>query len=314
MNDSNLLNHGGHKGSQSGRDRSVLRGLLCLPWLRNTLAALAIAAFPLAAGAQQANPQATAPKPPDEEQQKAQPWKEIPIPPLPAFHPQEPRRIALPNGMVVFLQEDHELPVIGGTAMIRGGAKLEPANKAGMLDIYGEAWRTGGTSKRTGDELDDFLEARAAKVETDAGAESTAVSFSCLKQDFSDVFAVFLEVLREPAFRDDKIALAKREMDTGISRRNENSADIAGRESVKLAYGRNNPYARTAEYATVAAVTRQDLLDFHRRFVHPNNVIFGVYGDFDGAQMEARLRQAFESWAKGPQAEEPKIEFTAFIL
>lgn len=289
-----LLNHRGYRGSQR-RDL----------WLAFSLVVMSA----LAAGAQQANPQATAPKPPEEAQQKARPWEQIPVPPLPAFHPQEPRRIELPNGMVIFLQEDHELPVIGGSMTIRGGAVLEPAEKTGMLDIYGEVWRTGGTSKRTGDELDDFLEARAAKVETDDGEDSTVISFNCLKQDFSDVFPVFLELLREPAFRDDKIALAQREMDTSIARRNENSADIAGREAVKLAYGRANPYARTAEYATVAAVTRQDLLAWHQRFVHPNNIILGVYGDFDAAQMEARLRQAFGSWERGPQAEPPKIAY-----
>ena len=301
-----LLNHRGHRGSQSGRDSLFFRGPLCP--LR--LVCFFVVFSAIAAAAQQANPQATAPETPAEEQQKAQPWKQIPIPALPAFHPQEPRRVELPNGMVIFLQEDHELPLIGGTATIRGGARLEPANKTGMLDIYGEVWRTGGTTKRTGDELDDFLEARAAKVETDDTEEATVVSFSCLKQDFADVFGVFVELLREPAFREDKITLSKREMDTGIARRNENPADIAGREAVKLAYGNDNPYARTAEYATVAAVTRQDLVDWHQRYVHPNNIIFGVYGDFDSAQMEARLREAFGAWPRGTPAEPPKIAFT----
>ena len=60
--------------------------------------------------------------------------------------------------MVIFLQEDHELPLIDGTARIRGGERRVPANKAGMMDIYGEAWRTGGTKTQTGDQLDDYLE------------------------------------------------------------------------------------------------------------------------------------------------------------
>jgi len=48
-------------------------------------------------------------------------WQQINVPPLPAFHPQVPKRIVLPNGMVVFLQEDHELPLIDGRARIRVG-------------------------------------------------------------------------------------------------------------------------------------------------------------------------------------------------
>src|SRR5689334_18878175 len=100
-------------------------------------------------------------------------WQQVPIPPLPAFHPQEPTRVELPNGMVIFLQPDHELPLISGTAIVRGGARAEPAAKTGMMDMYGEVWRTGGTPGRTGDQLDEFLENLAAKVETDDGVDST---------------------------------------------------------------------------------------------------------------------------------------------
>ena len=118
-------------------------------------------------------------------------WQQIPIPALPAFHPQEPKRIELPNGMVIFLQEDHELPIIDGVARIRGGSRSEPASKIGLLDIYGEVWRTGGTKTQTGDQLDDYLEIRAAKVETGDTVDSTTISWSCLKGDFDDVFKAF---------------------------------------------------------------------------------------------------------------------------
>ena len=233
-------------------------------------------------------------------------WKQVPIPPLPAFKPQQPKRIELPNGMVIFLQEDHELPLIDGTARIRGGSVNEPANKTGLIDIYGEVWRTGGTKSQTGDALDDFLEVRAAKVETGGGPDSTTISFDCLKGDLDDVFKAFLDVLRNPEFRADKIDIAQKEEQDGISRRNDDVGEIAQRESVKLAYGADNPYARMPEYATVAAITRQDLIDWHEKYVHPNNIILGITGDFDSAAMEARLRAAFESWPKGPEAAEER--------
>jgi zinc protease len=237
-------------------------------------------------------------------------WRKVPIPPLPAFQPQQPKRIQLPNGMVIFLQEDHELPLISGVARIRGGSRAEPANKVGMLDIYGEVWRTGGTKSQTGDQLDDYLEIRAAKVETGSNSDSTTVSWSCLKGDFDDVFRAFNDILRNPEFRDDKIDIAKKGMDDAISRRNDDVAEIAGRESKNLAYGKDNPYARDPEYATVDAVTRQDLIDWHRNHVAPNNIILGVVGDFDSASMETKLRAAYNDWAKGQPDQAPKIELT----
>jgi len=236
-------------------------------------------------------------------------WQQIPIPQLPAFKPQQPKRIQLSNGMVIFLQEDHELPLIGGTARIRGGSVSEPVSKVGLVDMYGDVWRTGGTKTQTGDQLDDFLEVRAAKVETGGGPDSTSIGFNCLKGDLDDVFKVFVDVLQNPEFRADKLDIAQKAMEDSISRRNDEADAIAHREAIKLAYGPNNPYARIAEYATVAAVTRQDLIDWHAKYVHPNNVILGITGDFDSAAMEARLRAAFESWPKGPTLPRPDIKY-----
>jgi len=238
------------------------------------------------------------------------PWNKVQAPPLPAFKPQQPVRLQLPNGMVIFLQPDHELPLISATARIRGGSISAPATKTGLTDLYGEVWRTGGTKTKTGDQMDDFLEIRAAKIETDGASDSTTISLNCLKGDFDAVFEMFLDLLHHPEFREDKLQLAKEQMYTSISRRNDNVSSIVHRESRIVAYGKDNPYAREAEYATVAAVTRDDLLHWHQQYVHPNNIIFGVTGDFDPKTMQARLEQAFGAWQKGPDAQRPDIKFT----
>ncbi|HKW77327.1 MAG TPA: pitrilysin family protein [Terriglobales bacterium] len=236
-------------------------------------------------------------------------WKQVPIPPLHAFKPQEPKRIELPNGMVIFLQEDHELPLIDGVIRIRGGSRDEPAERVGLTSIYGEVWRTGGTVSKTGDQLDDFLESRAARVETSGGIDSTFLSWSSLKDDFDEVFPVILDLLEHPAFRQDKIMLAQRQIASAISRRNDDIDDIAGREAAKLAYGPENPYARTAEYYTISAVTRDDLVSWHKQTVVPNNMMLGITGDFDSAAMERRLREAFAGMPKGKPYASSTIAF-----
>ena len=231
--------------------------------------------------------------------------QEIKTPPLRKFETVQPKRIALPNGMVIFLQEDHELPLIKGRATIRGGSRDVPAEKTGLMGIYGGSWRTGGTASRTGDQLDEFLDARAARVETSGGLDSTTVALDVLKQDFDTVFPIWVELLRKPEFRQDKIDLAKTQANTGISRRNDDPGSILGREIQKLGYGADSPYARQSEYATIASITRDDLLDFHRRTVHPNNIILAFIGDFDSAKMEKKLRDTFASWPRGAQIAKP---------
>ena len=117
-------------------------------------------------------------------------YREIKTPPLRKFSMPQPKRIQLANGMVIFLQEDHELPLIRGRALIRGGARNMPAAKAGMSGIYGSSWRTGGTEKQPGDQLDQFLESRAASVETSVDNDSSSVSMNVLEGDFDTVFPI----------------------------------------------------------------------------------------------------------------------------
>jgi zinc protease len=242
--------------------------------------------------------------------QQTQPWKTIPIPPLNAFHPQQPKRIALPNGVVLFLQEDHELPFVNGFIELRGGSRdIDPA-KAGLVDLYAESWRTSGTATRNGDQLDDLLEAKAAKVETGGDVDSTSVSWSCLKADEDQVFGIAVDLLLHPVFDNQKLELAKQGAAAEIVRRNENPGGIASREAGKLVYGANSPYSRQPEIATVGSVTVDDLKKWHGRTVVSNNMIVGVVGDFDPAQMEQKLRQAFEPLKKGMQIVAPAEKFS----
>ena len=240
---------------------------------------------------------------------QAQPWTKIAIPPLHAFKPEQPERIELANGLVIFLQEDHELPFIDGSILIRGGSREEPAGKVGLVSLYGEAWRTSGTAAKSGDELDTELAQKAASIETEGGEANTSIGWSSFKQDFDSVFGETMDLLLHPAFKTEKLALAQRDMATGIARRNDDPGEIAERESTKLVYGASSPYARQAEYATVNAVTQDDLQAWHDRSVVPNGMIVSVVGDFDPAAMEAKLRKVFEPLPRGAAIETLKADF-----
>src|SRR5262249_29081585 len=170
-------------------------------------------------------------------------YKDIKAGPLRSFTPAQPKRVQLSNGMILLLQEDHELPLIRGSALIHGGSRNVAAEKAGLVSILTGSWRTGGTESRTGDQLDDILESRAARVETSGSEDATRVGIDVLKNDFDFVFPIFLEVLQKPAFRQDKIDLAKTQTRTGISRRNDEPQGILSREAGRLGYRTDSPYA-----------------------------------------------------------------------
>ncbi len=241
--------------------------------------------------------------------QQAQPWKQILIPVLPAFHPQQPKRIELENGIVIFLEEDHELPFINGFIELRGGSRNLPAPKDALVELYGETWRTSGTAKLSGDAMDDLLEAKAAKVETGGDIDSTSLSWTCLKTDFDTVFGISEDLLLHPRFDAQKLQLAKQQLAAAIVRRNDDASELAEREAAKLVYGKESPYSRTPELAPMLAIQVADLEKFHQQTVIPNGMIIGVAGDFDSAAMEQKLRAAFGSLAKGTALPPDKESF-----
>jgi zinc protease len=236
--------------------------------------------------------------------------KAIKYPPLRQFNVPRPTRFELPNGMVIYLLEDHMLPMVNAAAMIRVGSRWEPVPKAGLASITGEVLRTGGTKSRSGDELDDELDRLGAVIETSVGDEAGSATVSVLKEDADRGLAILADILANPSFPDDKIELAKVAERDAISRRNDDPASIAFREFNRVVYGRDSAYGHIPEYATIEAISRDDLVAFHKQFFQPENVILGVWGDFTAADMRTRVEKAFSSWPRGgqPRPEPPAVD------
>lgn len=223
-------------------------------------------------------------------------YTDLEFPQLRSLELPEYERYTLDNGIVVYLFEDHELPLIEGRAMFRTGDRLEPLDKAGLGALTGTVWRTGGTTGRTPDEINQFLEQRAASVETGIGRTSGSASFSLLTQDVDEVFDLFAEIVKEPAFRSDRVELAKQQVAGGIARRNDDPDNIGWREFDKLLYGSESPYARTIEYTTLDQIDREGMVQFYQQSVRPENMMLGIVGDFAPNQMKQLIAQKFGNW------------------
>jgi zinc protease len=229
-------------------------------------------------------------------------YKDLEYPPLRELVIPRVEPVILPNGLALYLLEDHSLPKIDGTLLLRTGSRLEPADKVGLASLLGQVLRTGGSETRTGEEIDRLLENAGAEVETDIGETSARASVFALPEHLPLVIEILADILRRPALPEDKIELAKVQERTSIARQNDNVAAIAGREFEKLLLGAESPYARTATYATIAAITREDLTAFHRKYFVPNRTLLGLWGDFDSAEVRTLVERHFGSWERGPES------------
>lgn len=234
--------------------------------------------------------------------------KDLTYPPLNQVAVPQPVKVTLDNGMTIYLLEDHTLPLVNFQAVLNCGSYLEPPTKVGLAEITGSVMRTGGTTHATGDQIDEQLEAIGASVETDIGLTTGSAFANALTEHSGTVISVLADVLRYPVFEQDKLDLAKTEQKAGIARRNDDPFEVNNREFRKLIYGAESPYARHTEYASIDAITREDLVKFHRDFVQPQNLQLSVWGDFKVAEMTEELKKSFGDWPRGEQATPPPPE------
>lgn len=215
------------------------------------------------------------------------------------FAPPEPSRVVLDNGLVVYLLEDHELPLVNLSAMMRTGGWLEAQDKIGLAALTGSVMRSGGGGGRTAEQVDEELEQFAIELSMSIGRHSGAASLDVLSKDLERGLKIFAGLLRQPAFEAPRVELAKLQAIEGIRRRQDHPGSIVGREFLKQLYGPEHPSARESTIESIKGITRDDLVAFHQRTVHPNGIILGVTGDFKRDEMLALLRATFGDWEKG---------------
>lgn len=252
-------------------------------------------------------------------------WGETFTPPNPrtmTFPPltfQIPRaeRVVLGNGMVVHLMEDHELPMVNMTAYVNVGSIYEPADKVGLAGLTGAVLRSGGTRSTPADRLDTELEFMASSIESSIGSDVGNLTLACLSRNLDRTLALFAQVLREPAFREDRVELARRKTLEALRRQNDDPKGVADRELGRALYD-GHPLGRHPTTASVQGITRDEMAAFHGRFYRPNNVILAVAGDFRRDELLAKLEAAFAGWEPGtidfPVIPAPAAEMRPAVL
>jgi zinc protease len=206
------------------------------------------------------------------------------------------------SGLRLLLLPDDELPVVRGYLYVRTGSVDESPAQLGLAELTGNALRAGGTQKTPADAFDEALADRAAEVNVELGREFGLVTFKCLKEDLPQVVKLVFEMLREPAFDPQKLELKRLQMFERLRRQNDDPMDIANREFPKLIYGPDSVWARTPTPATVRALSRDDVIGFHRRFFYPDRMILALSGDFGEGEVLREIEKQTQGWGKAPEA------------
>jgi zinc protease len=220
--------------------------------------------------------------------------EQLAYPPL-EFHIPAVATVTLANGIRVYLREDSELPLVQVTAMVGSGALAAPQGLAGFDDLFAAALRTGGTVSTPAAAFEERLDLLAANLSASMGPYATQLDLSVRRDDLGEGLTMLAELLRRPAFADDKLELARRGALEAVRRRNDDPEGIAFRLMLAALYP-GHPLGTSPTESSLAAITRDQLAAFHRDYFSPGNSWLAVSGDVRRDELLPLLEQRFGDW------------------
>ena len=208
----------------------------------------------------------------------------------------EGRAVQLDSGPVVFLAEDHTLPLVEIAVALRVGSFLDPPGKVGLASLTGALVRRAGTTELEAAELDVRIDHLGARLGSFAGITRGGASLSAPTWVLDEALDLFMEILREPGFRMEQLQVAKDNLRESMMRRNEDPLEVLEREWEWLIYGDRHFSNVPLTPDSLTAITRQDLVTHHRRYWRPENMLLAVSGDFDRKSLLGRLELLGADW------------------
>ena len=218
-------------------------------------------------------------------------------------------RTKLSNGAELIVSQKRDLPLVSFTINFVGGrANFEPADKIGVGTFAAQMLREGTTTK-TGEQLADAQQLLGTSITAGIGDESGTVRFTALKDKFEPALALLVDMMVNPSFPAPALERLRAQTLVQLAQAKEEPNTIANNVFSKLVYGDEHPYGRITTEQTVGAITRDDVVAFHRNYFKPGRAIITVTGDVEPAAVRAAVERALAVWPAG--GERPSFQYPA---
>jgi len=213
--------------------------------------------------------------------------------------------VTLDNGLQVKLMVQKEVPLVTMDAVVRAGAVNDITS--GMAYITSQSLMLGAAGQSKAD-IEQQLDFMGASIETNADLEGSYIRANMMSKDVDTVLDIFSQVLRQPDFDSAEFDKLKQREIVGLSQQKESPRAVIGRYFNKLVFG-DHPYANpvSGNSDTIAQLSVEELRAFHKGYYQPNNMTINVVGDFDVADMTAKLNKAFGDWQISETVVQPDL-------
>lgn len=211
------------------------------------------------------------------------------------------QRTVLPNGLKLVLIERHSAPLVDAALIVDAGYSADGAETAGIANLAQQLLLK-GTTTRDAFRIADERDALGLTLGAGSTLDQSLVRMSALSASLDGAFALFADVARNPAFPSDMVEIQRKQQLAAISQQKANPTGAALRALPALLYGAGHPYAISSgglgDERSIAAISREALMQWHAHWFRPNNATLVVAGDVTLAQLTPLVERSFGDWVR----------------
>ncbi|NIM96944.1 MAG: hypothetical protein GTO24_02310, partial [candidate division Zixibacteria bacterium] len=217
--------------------------------------------------------------------------QEIELPPI--------KKTTLDNGLKLIVIEHHELPVVAFRLILKCGSVYDPPGKAGLADLTAGLLRK-GTKTRSATQIAQEIDFVGGSLGAGSGRDATYATCQVLAKHFDLGLDLLSDIVLNPTFKEDEIDRLRNQTLGGIKEKKRDPESVADDKFKEFLFG-NHPYGQPAEGTeqSVAAIVRDDIVNFHKKHYVPNNSILAVVGDVQPEEAIRKVKAKFSRWKAG---------------
>ena len=216
-------------------------------------------------------------------------------------------RRELANGIVVLARSNFNSPSVVANGFLLAGSLFDPDEKLGLAGYTANALLR-GTAQRSYHEIYDSLESAGANLHISGGVHTTGFGSKALAEDLDLLMELLADALRQPVFPEDQVELLRARALTSLAIRAQDTREMSSITFDQIVYP-EHPYARPDDGypETIQAITREDLVSFHRRHYGPRGMVISVVGAVEPEEVFARAEKLLGDWQNPDQPASPVL-------
>jgi zinc protease len=208
-------------------------------------------------------------------------------------------KATLANGIELFVSEKHDLPLVSFSLVLMGGAdQFETASRRGVASLTA-SMLSEGTATRDGEALSNALQLLGTAVNVRIGSESGATGFVSTTGKFAPTLDILADMLLHSTFPAPALERLRAQRLVSLNASKAQPGAIAGRVFPKVVYGTGHPFGQLVTEETLTAITRDDVVAFHKAYFQPGRAAIVVVGDVTPASARATVEKALAAWPAG---------------